>query len=144
MKIFISGLFVMVLFFLSCNSVFAQAPQGNIIVMTNFERAFPENGMGSELDSLATIMVDNSYKNNPYVVSYKVFRHFWGHNSADFIQMIEVKNWDDINKAEDEGNKQFMKAMPNKADRDKFNKAFNKYFTGRHSDEIYMEVDSGK
>ncbi len=140
MKTFFSVLFLLALFISLNTSVYAQAAQGNVFVMSNFERAFPENGSARELDSLTQIMMDNSYKNNPYVVSYKVVRHWWGHDNRDFMQIIEVKSWNDVDKASEEANNQFMKAMPNKADRDAFNKAYDKYFTGKHSDEIYREV----
>lgn len=140
MKLFISILFVLSIFVLMNDSVLAQAAQGNVFVMTNFERAFPDNGSARELDSLAQIMMNNSYANNPYVVSYKVMRHWWGHDNRDFVQIIEVKSWDDVDKASQEANNQFMKAMPNKSDREAFDKAYNKYFTGKHSDEIYREV----
>ena len=133
-------LFLMLLCFIAGNSLFAQEAQGNVFVMTNFERAFPEEGSARELDSLSTLYMDALYKNNEYVVSYKAVRHWWGHDNRDFIQIVEVKSWDDITKAYEKSNELFMKAMPDKSDRDKFNKAFNKYFTGKHSDEIYREV----
>jgi len=132
--------FLLVLFFTNGSELFAQTPQGNVFVMTNLERAFPENGSARELDSLTQIMMDASYKNNEYVVSYRTVRHWWGHDNRDFIQIFEVKNWADVDKAGEKANELFMKVMPNKADRDKFNKAFDKYFTGKHSDEIYQEV----
>jgi len=144
MKVLITALFLFALFISFSASAYAQEAQNHVVVMTNFERAFPDKGTAAELDSLAQIMMENSYKNNPYVLSYKVVRHFWGHDSRDFIQMITVKSFEDINKAEDEGNKAFMKAMPEKADRQAFNKAFTKYFTGKQSDEIYSEVASSQ
>ncbi len=142
MKALLTALFLIALFISVNSSAYAQEQQNNVVVMTNFERAFPDNGTASELDSLAQIMMDNSYKNNPHVISYGVVRHFWGHDSRDFIQMITVKSFEDINKAEAEGNTEFMKAMPNKADREAFGKAYSKYFTGKHSDEIYSQVVS--
>ena len=123
------------------NSLFAQEAQGNVFVMTNFERAFPAEGSAKELDSLAALYMDKTFgKDNEYVVSCKAVRHWWGHNNRDFIQIVEVKSWDDITKANQKANELFEKAWPTKEDRDKFNKAFNKYFTGKHSDEIYRGV----
>ena len=144
MKTLLTALFLFALFISFNSSAYAQESQNNVVVMTNFERAFPDKGSASELDSLTQVMMDNSYKNNPYVISYGVVRHYWGHDSRDFIQMITVRSFEDINKAEDEGNKEFMKAMPDKADRQAFNKAYSKYFTGKHSDEIYSQVVSSK
>ena len=140
MKTLLTALFLIALFISADITVYAQSAEGNVFVMTKFERAFPENGSNRELDSLNQIMNDYSYKNNPFVVSYKTVRHWWGNDNRDIIQIIEVKSWDDIEKANEESNNQFMKAMPNKDDRQAFGKAYNKYFSGKHSDEIYREV----
>ena len=144
MKLFFAVLFLFV-FIVSMNgSLMAQSAQGNVFVMTNFERAFPDNGSARELDSLATLYMDKVYGDNEYVVSYKTVRHWWGHDNRDFIQIVEVKSWDDVTKANEQANNLFMKAWPTKADQEKFNKAYGKYFTGKHSDEIYREVVFGK
>jgi len=123
------------------NSATAQEAQGNIFVVTNFERAFPDEGSARELDSLSTLYVDKVFgSDNEYVVSHKTLRHWWGHNNRDFIGIIEVKSWDDVTKANQKANELFEKAWSTKEARDAFNKAYNKYFTGKHSDEIYREV----
>ena len=122
----------------------AQANQGNIFVVTTFERAFPTNGSQRELDSLTALYSENCFAKNEYIVSYKVVRHFCGHDNRDFLQMIEVKTWEDIEKANDKTNELFMSAWTTSADRKKFNDAYNKYFTGKHSDEIYSEVVAPK
>jgi len=139
------ALLVLFTVFASFNtSVMAQANQGNIFVVTTFERAFPTNGSQRELDSLTALYSENCFAKNEYIVSYKVIRHFWGHDNRDFLQMIEVKTWEDIEKANDKTNELFMKAWPTSADRKKFNDANGKYFTGKHSDEIYSEVVAPK
>ena len=125
-------------------SLMAQDNQGNIFVVTNFERAFPKDGSNRELDSLAVLYAENCFAKNEFIVSHKVIRHFWGRNNTDFIQMMEVKSWADIEKANDKINELFMKAWTTSADRKKFNDAYNKYFTGKHSDEIYSEVVAPK
>ena len=130
------------IFIVSMNSsLLAQNAQGNVFVVTNFERAFPDNGSAQELDSLTALYIDKCFgADNEYVVSCKVIRHWWGHDNRDFIQIVEVKNWDDITKANERANELFMKAWPTKEDRKEFNDSNNKYFSGRHSDEIYQEV----
>jgi len=125
-------------------SLMAQTSQGNIFVVTNYERAFPKDGSARELDSLSALYAENCLAKNEFVVSYKIMRHFWGHNNTDFIQMVEVKSWEDIEKANDKINELFNKAWPTEQDRKKFNDANNKYFTGKHSDEIYNEVVAPK
>ena len=141
MRTTLAILFVFIVFVSMNNSTFAQEAQGNVFVVTNFERAFPENGSARELDSLAYLLLDKTFgKSNEYVVSSKIMRHWWGHNNRDFIQVIEVKSWDDVVKANQRSGELFEKAWPTKADRDAINKAYGKYFTGKHSDEIYSEV----
>lgn len=140
MKNIASVIFMFLIGLAITNTIIAQPAQGNVFVVTNFERAFVENGSANELDSLNQIFMDNSFKGNQYVVSYKTLRHWWGHDNTDFIQVFEVKSWEDVDKASETANELFKKAMPNKDDRIKFNKAYNKYFTGKHSDEIYREV----
>ena len=123
------------------NTTFAQAAQGNVFVVTNFERAFTDDGSARELDSLAILLLDKTFgKDNEYVVSSKIMRHWWGNDNRDFVQVIEVKSWDDVVKANERSDKLFEKAWSTKAEQDAFNKAFGKYFTGKHSDEIYSQV----
>ncbi len=145
MKNLFAVLFMFILFITMNNTVLAQEAQGNVFVMTNFERAFPDDGSARELDSLATLYMDKLYgSDNQYVVSFKAVRHWWGHNNRDFIGIMEVKTWDDVIKAEQRANELFEKAWSTKEARDAFNKAYNKYFTGKHSDEIYRQVVFGK
>ena len=141
MRLLFSVLFLFVFFVSMNSSLFAQSAQGNVFVVTNFERAFPDNGSARELDSLSTLYIDKCFgADNEYVVSCKVLRHWWGHDNRDFIQIVEVKSWDDVTKANERANELFMKAWSTKEARKEFNDANNKYFTGKHSDEIYREV----
>ena len=145
MKLLISVFFLFLFGLTMTKTTFAQEAQGNVFIMTNFERAFPDDGSERELDSLSTLYTGKVFgSDNEYVVSCKVVRHWWGYDNRDFIQIVEVKSWDDIIKANEKSNELFMKAWPTKADRDKFNKTYGKYFTGKHSDEIYSEVVAPK
>ncbi len=141
MKLLFSVLFLFIVFISMNSSLFAQAAQGNVFIVTNLERAFPDNGSARELDSLTILYKNKCFgADNEYVVSCNVIRHWWGHDNRDFIQIVEVKTWDDVVKANEKANDLFMKAWPTKEDRKIFNDANNKYFTGKHSDEIYQEV----
>jgi hypothetical protein len=144
MKLFFSLIVISLFCFTLTGNLMAQTAQGNVFIVTTLERAFPENGSARELDSLAQIYMDNAFKNNPYVVSYKVLRHWWGHDNRDFVRIVEVKSWDDVVKAFEEVSNQIKNAVPDKAERDAFEKAYFKYFTGKHSDEIYQEVAHSK
>ena len=141
MKSLLAILFLFIFIVSMNNSLMAQNAQGNVFVVTNLERAFPDNGSARELDSLTTLYINKCFgADNEFVVSCKVIRHWWGHDNRDFIQMVEVKSWGDVVKANERANELFMKAWPTKEDRKRFNDANDKYFTGKHSDEIYNEV----
>jgi hypothetical protein len=145
MKQALSFTFLFLLYFMLTNFTIAQEAQGNVFIVTNFERAFPDDGSARELDSLATLYMSKVFgSDNEYVVSRKTVRHWWGNDNRDFIQIVEVKSWDDVIKANQKSSELFMKVWSTKADRDAFNKAYNKYFTGKHSDEIYSEVVAPK
>ena len=142
---YFSVLFLVLVCISSNNTTMAQQAQGHVFVMTNYQRAFPENGTNRELDSLAVLVDNITYgKDNEYVISHKAVRHFWGHDSRDFVEIIELKSFDDIEKAFEKANELFRKEFTTKEARDAFNKAYSKYFTGKHSDEIYSEVVAPK
>ena len=117
-----------------------QQMQGNVFVVTNSERAFPEDGSIGELDSLNNLYQINVWDRNPFVVSHKTMAHWWGSNNRDFVEITEVKSWEDIPKAMEKNLELFREVWPSREARHAYNKAYNKYFTGQHSDEIYREV----
>lgn len=134
---------ILVFFFLMVSStlMFAQ-PSGNVVVMNNAELSLSNEGSIAEFDSLTQLYNTNVLDKNELILSYKVVRHWWGHNNRDFITIYEVKNWEDVIAANQRNNELFMDAWSTKEARKKYNDAYNKYFTGAHSDEIYQEVGS--
>jgi hypothetical protein len=145
MRILTSISFLLLLYFGFTNSSLAQSAEGNVFIVTNMERAFPEEGSARELDSLSALYMDKVFcADNEFVISAKTIRHWWGHNNRDFIQIVEVKSWDDVTKANQKSVELFEKAWATKEARDAFNKAYDKYFTGQHSDEIYSQVVAPK
>jgi hypothetical protein len=141
MKSLIRLCFLLVLFFTANPNVFAQSEQGNAVIITNYERAFPENASMAEFDSLTHEYDVKVWDKNPFVVSHKTVRHWWGHDNRDVIDITEVKSWEDIPKAMAKNVELFRAAWSTKEARASFNKAYSKYFTGKHSDEIYQAVD---
>lgn len=136
--------FLLILLFAGANEILAQAPQGNAVLMSNYERAFPVDGSVAEFDSLTNQYQTKVWDKNPLVVSHKTVRHWWGHDNRDVFEITVIKTWEDIPKAMQKNNELFLEAWSTKDARDSFDKAYNKYFTGKHSDEIYQEVSSGK
>ncbi len=138
------GFMVVLIIMSSFLPVFSQENQGNVVVVTTLEMAFPANGTMADFDSLNQLYTDKVIKPNNLILNQKILRHWWGHNNRDMVVMYEVKSWDDIIKANEQMNELFEKAWTTKEARKKFNDAYNKYFTGKHSDEIYQEVMSGR
>ena len=125
-------------------TILAQDDLSNIVVVTTMETKSNPDGSIAEFDSLNQLFTDKVIKKNELMLSAKTLNHMWGHNNRDFLVMYEVKSWEDVPKANQMNDDLFEKAWPTKEERKAFNKAWNKYFTGKHSDEIYMEVKSGR
>jgi hypothetical protein len=117
--------------------------QGPAVIITTVEMAMPEDGSIAEFDSLNQLYTDKVIKKNDLIQDFKMLRHWWGHNNQDMLLMYEVKNWNDILAANQKNNELFEAAWTTEESRKAFNKAYNKYFTGKHSDEIYSVVKSG-
>ena len=142
MKNFNSSMFVFVLvLFISFGAtIFAQTMGGNVVVVNNAELAFSGEGSISEFDSLTIEYNTWCLDKNDAVISYKVARHWWGNNNRDFVTIVEVASWEDVLAFNQRANELFEKHWDTPEKRKAFNDAYNKYFTGQHSDEIYQEV----
>jgi hypothetical protein len=142
MKFFNLGLIVLVFaLVISFGEIaLAQDNQGNVVVINNAERSFSGTGSMAEFDSLTVEYNKWCRDKNEYIVSYKVVRHWWGNDNRDFVTIVEVKNWDDILKFNEREDELFREHWNTKEMRKAFNDAYNKYFSGKHSDEIYQEV----
>ncbi len=136
------NLSILVSFFLLVSStlMFAQPAQGNVVVMNNAELSLSADGSIAEFDSLTHLYNTKVLAKNELIISYKVVRHWWGNNNRDFVTIYEVKSWEDVIAANQRNNELFQEAWSTKEARKEYNDAYNKYFTGEHSDEIYQEV----
>jgi hypothetical protein len=118
----------------------AQSAQGNVVLVQKLEAAFPVDGRIAEFDSLTALFNTNVWEKNPFVISHKTIRHWWGSNNRDIIEITEVASWDDILKANQKNDELFRETWKTEEDREAFTAAYDKYFTGQHSDEIYREI----
>jgi hypothetical protein len=134
--------FFFALFFVGMTTtLLSQEMEGNIVVVTKYElRNAGDQAVPGELDSLTRVYQEAITNGNEYVLEHTSLRHFWGNNSSDLIVIYKVKGWEDVPKANDRMDELFNEKWPTKEARDSFDKAYNKYFTGKHSDEIYREV----
>ncbi len=136
--------FLMVLFFallFAGTMAIAQPAGGNLIVINNAELSLYSEGSIAEFDSLNSLYNKNVLAKNELIISYKTYSHWFGHNNRDFITMTEVKSWEDVIAVNQRNTELFEEAWATEAERKAFNDASNKYFTGKHSDEIYQVWD---
>ena len=134
-KIILSIVFLMALLFVN-NTMFAQ-DDNNIMVVTTWYVDSPEDGSVAEFDSLSALLNKNVVSKNSKIISRYLVVHFWGSDSRQIVTMTEYANMSDIALAGKEGQKIFKELYPDEEDRKAFWKAYNKYWKGHHSDEIY-------
>ena len=142
MKIFNYSLLVFILALLVSfvTTTLAQNMGGNVVVVNNAELALSGEGSMSAFDSLTIEYNKWCMDKNDVIISYKVVRHWWGHNNRDFVTIVEVASWEDVLAFNQKANELFEAHWDTPEKRKAFNDAYNKYFTGQHSDEIYQEV----
>ncbi len=136
--------FLMVLLFVllfAGTMAIAQPAGGNVIVINNAELSLSGDGSFAEFDSLNSLYNKNVLAKNELIISYKTYSHWYGHNNREFITMTEVKSWEDILAVNQRNTELFEDAWATPEERDKYNDAVSKYFTGAHSDEIYQVRD---
>lgn len=130
-----------VILFTNCETILAQNEQGNVVIMNFSKFKFPDEVSVPEFDSLTYLYNVNVFEKNEYILNYKVLRHWWGNNTKDFIVIYEVKDWEDVIKASTRNNVLFEEYWDTPEDRKLFQEAYDKYFTVKHPDEIYHEVN---
>lgn len=124
----------------ACSSAFAQEQNvDHLFVATKMETTMPEGGSSAERDSLLDIYHKQVTEKNPFILSQRVMRHFYGSNSHDVVVVAEYKSWADIDAADKKDTELFQKYWTDPAARRQFNRMLGKYFSG-HSDEIYTEL----
>ncbi len=133
----LTAIMLLTLFFSSTLNAQDESPHVYTVTTTQF--IFPDGGSMTELDSLNTLRMENVVNKNEYIISQRVLRHMWGHNSLDLVYITEYKSFGDIEKAQDKNTELFRETWTTPEERQAYNGAINKYFGDRHSDEIYQE-----
>jgi len=118
----------------------AQDNDSRVFVITTLKLNPASEMTFAQQDSMLNeqLMMD---KQNKYIVSTQLMRHYYGSDSRDAVIIREYKSFSDIDKAGDEQQKLVEKKYPKEADR----MAANKKFRGSvswHKDEIYMSIPS--
>lgn len=114
-----------------------------LIIQTLHVHLTPDNRQVN-LDSLLKIWKEKIMDPNPYFVSTRVVKHWWGHDSREILFIYELKSWDDISKAFEKRQELIKthKGWASEAEAHAFGKLWVSIFVdaGEHSDEIYQVV----
>ena len=79
-----------------------------------------------------------TYKNS-YIKAYYPFRHYWGSDSREFLEIYVVNSLANLEKAIETDKKLFELHMPDKAKRKEFLKTYRKTVSS-HKDELFRNV----
>ena len=104
--------------------------------------AYPENAPAGEMGELRKEMVENVINKNEFIKGYYPHRHYYGHNSTEFIEAFFVSSFDDLAKMNNRNGELMREHWADEvAGREYFQK-YNKYFTGVHGDKVYSIIAS--
>lgn len=110
-----------------------------LYVRTNY-LAYPENAPNGELGELRKEMIDNIINKNEFIKGYYPHRHFWGHDSTEFIEAVFVDSFESLNKMNNRNRELIAEHWADVEARKEFFKKYNKYFTGVHGDKVYAVI----
>ncbi|OYX28027.1 MAG: hypothetical protein B7Z06_02740 [Flavobacteriales bacterium 32-35-8] len=85
-------------------------------------------------------IIDNVVNKNEYIKGYYPHRHFWGHNSTEFIEAIFVDSFESLAKMNDRNRELMNEHWADENAGKEFFKKYNKYFTGVHGDKVYAVI----
>jgi len=96
------------------------------------------NQLGEGGDGFKEYFENVTMKNN-IVKGYYTYRHRWGANSKDALEIFVLDNFSDLERAFDEDSRLIKEHWPDEEKSKEFFKEFNKIFAG-HGDYIYTNV----
>lgn len=114
----------------------------SIVYVRTSHFSYPENTVQGELSKLHIEYVENVINKNDLIKAYYPHRHFWGHNSTEFLEAFFLDSMDDLAKLSDKNRELIMAHWADPEARKTFFQSYNKYFTGIHGDEIYSVIPS--
>lgn len=102
--------------------------------------AFPENGTNEEFMSLLNEYNTSVTHKNEFYKAYFPQAHFYGSDRTEFVEVILTGTLADLERGLVRQGEIFRSHWPDEKARNEFNKKFDKYFSGIHSDRIYSSV----
>jgi hypothetical protein len=135
-------LFTVIALLFTAGMSFSQ--DGHIVYVQTFEFQMPEGGSWSEFDSLTTLVTENVTAKYDKVLSQRFVRHLWGSDSRQLIIIREYSKIEDLVLDDTADGDLFRAHWKTPEERKAFSQAYNKYWRGKHSDEIYQEFKGGR
>ena len=116
--------------------------ENSIVYLRTSHFAYPEDAKPGELGKLRAEYVENVINKNELIKGYYPHRHFYGHNSTEFIEAFFLDSMEDLAKLGSSNGELTKAHWADKEAGKKFFQALNKYFTGIHGDEVLSIVPS--
>lgn len=148
-------------FFQKQNSFYTNYHSDEIYITTNLSKLMPESEKASIKNPMVfyfdiNILSDRDNKDayklyeeyleavvykNSYIKAYYPFRHYWGADSREFLEIYVVNSLSNLEKAMDMDKKLLELHIPDKAKRKEFLKVYHSTVTA-HVDGLYKNVPS--
>jgi hypothetical protein len=87
---------------------------------------------------------DKVTSKNEYLLNTNVLQHYYTEDNSEIIFVRVCKDWNDIEKAAERDGELTKEAWPDKEERSALYKKQSKYYTDKHSDEIYQAIKGAK
>ncbi len=100
----------------------------------------PEDGTVAEVSSLMKEFNTAVIQANPFVKAYYPYRHGWGADSRDVVEVFVFSSLGDIEQSFEKNTELINAKWPDEKKRDAFFDKMDKYFTPYHADYIYRSV----
>ena len=131
--------FLVILLFVPFVGFAQDGDEPNTVTATTLTFDPDVEGSPAEFDSLIALFDENVLSKNKFIKSVMRVTHLYGAHSGEYVIITEYNGsgLGIIDKAGDETTRLYKRWKKEDDDRAEFNKAQNKYFKPRHSDEIY-------
>jgi len=112
----------------------------SIVYVRTGHFAYPEDGKPGELRDARNEYLENVINKNEYIKGYYPHRHFWGHDSTEYIQAYFLDSMDDLDDMNRRNGELFREHWTTDESRKAYGDIVSKYYTGVHGDAILSVV----
>ncbi len=104
------------------------------------DRNYPKDGTNADFTAISGQYFDAVTKKNENIKAYYSYSHLYGSKSTDFVEVFVLDKLADIEPMFDRDDALFKENWKDAAKQKDFDAGYNKYFTGKHADYLYMSV----